>query len=135
MDGPVGIGPPSVGMWNALPWACWANESLWAWEGESVPANWAAARLDVTWRGAECGGSQKGKEGSQTVREEKSKRCTGMKEDGRGERNEQESGQKDGKEEGEWERKKMLTRKERPSKKQVPDCRCEQLLQPARCGL
>lgn len=62
MDGPVGIGPPSVGMWNALPWACWANESLWAWEGESVPANWAAARLDVTWRGVECGERRKGNE-------------------------------------------------------------------------
>lgn len=50
MGGPAGVGPPSLGMWKALPWACWANESLWDWEGESVPANWAAARLDVTWR-------------------------------------------------------------------------------------
>lgn len=47
MDGPVGADPPSVGIWKALPWA---NESLWDWEGESVPTNWAAARLDVTLR-------------------------------------------------------------------------------------
>ena len=50
MGGPAGV-DPSVGMWKALPWACWANESLWDWEGESVAAKWAAARLDVTWRG------------------------------------------------------------------------------------
>lgn len=48
MDGPAGAGPPSVDMWKALPKACWANESLWDCEGESVPANCAAARLDVT---------------------------------------------------------------------------------------
>lgn len=44
MDGPAGPGPPSLDIWNP----CWANESLWDWEGELVPTNWAAARLDVT---------------------------------------------------------------------------------------
>lgn len=50
MGASEGVGPPSEDMWKALPWFCWANGSLWGWEGESAPANWAAARLAATYR-------------------------------------------------------------------------------------
>lgn len=50
MGASEGAGPPSGDMWNVLPWVCWANGSLWAWDGESAPANWAAARLAATCR-------------------------------------------------------------------------------------
>lgn len=62
MGGPAGADPTSEGMWKALPWACWVNESLWDWEGESIPTRWAAARLDVTWSEAVSGEEEEEKE-------------------------------------------------------------------------